>query len=251
MPDAQGKLMPWEAKSTSPNMSGSGVLDPRLAGMGVLDAAHVLGTGQTSGISTSVDKNPDIAGAQADLKNYMGQLYQNTDKSAIDTMNRVRDQAEGLTKTTMGNIARTGAGINTGAALLSLGKVQDQQARAMQEANTTMGNAGREQYGGLLAQQAGLAGAAAGNQVSMTGMQNQLLQTQMQQQQAQAQLAMQQQQLEMEKERLKQQTEMEKMRLAQNAAIAGIGSTTGTQPTVAKGLGGGFRELGWGGSSGI
>jgi len=237
------------AGATTPNMSGSGALDPRIFNTSDAQYSALTNPGATSSISTSVDKNPDIAGAQADLKNYMGGLASNQDFAAQTAMQRARDQAEGLNKATMGNIARTGAGINTGAALLSLGKVQDQQARAMQEANTTMGIAGREQYGNLLGQQAGLAGLSAGNQVSMTGMQNQLLQTQMQQQQAQAQLAMQQQQLEMERERLKQQTEMEKMRLAQQAAIAGIGSTTGSQPTVAR-LGGGLAGLGGGYSSG-
>lgn len=214
------------------NLSGSQATDPR-------EINYTTG-GDRATTSISTDQNPSITEAQGDYRKYMGELAGNQDFAARDTMQRARDQAEGVRQSAMGNIARTGAGLQSGAALLQLGKAQDQATRAMQEANTTMGIQGREQYGNLLAQKAGLAGTAAGNQVSMTGMQNELLRTQQAQQQAQAQLAMQQQQLELEKERLRQQVELDKLKLSQQAAIAGVGQTGAA---VGSGPGGGLQTF--------
>lgn len=230
------------ATGASVNMSGSGVLDPRIRKVNDAEFPGIMNMtgGDRATTSISTDQNPSITEAQGDYRKYMGELPGNIDFAARKSAEQMRDLTEGIRKSTMGNIAKTGAGLQSGAALLSLGKVDAEAARAAQDASTKMLMQGREQYGNLLAQKAGLAGTAASNQVSMTGMQNELLRTQQAQQQAQAQLAMQQQQLELEKERLRQQVELDKLKLAQQAAIAGVGQTGAA---VGSGPGGGLQPF--------
>jgi len=226
------------ATGASVNMSGSGVLDPRILHTNDAEFTGLMNMSNPTSTTTTVDQNPYISEARQDLKSYMGQLPGNVDLAARDTMERARNQAEGIRQQTMGDIAKSGAGLRSGAAQLKLSSATQQQADAMKQANTTMGIQGREQYGNLLSQQAGLAGTAAGHQATMTGMQNQLLQTQQQANEAKARLELEQNRLELAREELKNKTELERQRMAMDAAAKGIGAVTGTQSTVASMSGG-------------